>query len=100
MIKKKEKEYIVIIMVKDTKAIGSRIKKKEEEFIIGIIANSKEIDMKVILKMDYQKEKEFFIIIMVIYIKVNGEMIKKKVKEFFILIMVIEEWVIIIMINQ
>ena len=33
-------------------------------------------------------------------IKNGGEMVNKKEKEYFILIMVIEKWVIILMINQ
>ena len=50
--------------------------------------------------MVIKKEKVFIIIMMVIDMKVNGEMIKNKEKELNIIAMAIEEWVIIITINQ
>ena len=59
--KRKEKEFIILIMEIDMKVIGKMIKGKEKEFIIIIM----EIDMKVILKMIKEKEKEFIILIMV-----------------------------------
>ena len=42
----------------------------------------------------------FYISIMVIDMKEILEMIKEKEKEFIIIIMVIDQWVIIIMVNQ
>ena len=44
MIKEKEKEYFIGIMVRDMKVIGKMIIKKEKEYIIIIVA----VDMKVI----------------------------------------------------
>ena len=41
MIKEKEKEYIIGMMVEDMKEIGKMIKKKEKEYMIIIV----EIDM-------------------------------------------------------
>ena len=43
----KEKQYFIIIMVKDMKVIGKIIKEKEKEYIILMMV----IDMKVIGKM-------------------------------------------------
>ena len=62
MIKKKEKEYYIIIMEIDMKVILNQGKKKEKEYIIIIT----EIDMKMKMKMNgkiiLQKEKEFIFI--------------------------------------
>ena len=54
------------MMVIDMKVILKMIKEKEKEYIILMMVNGKVIDMKVILKMIKGKEKEFTIIIMVI----------------------------------
>jgi len=54
------------MLVIDMKVILEMIKKKEKEFIILIKILLKVIDMKVILKMINMKEKEFIILIMVI----------------------------------
>jgi len=48
------------------KEIREMIKEKEKEFIILIIIKGKVIDMKEIGEMIIEKEKEFIIIIMVI----------------------------------
>ena len=48
------------------KEIRKIIKPKEKEFIIIIMVNLKIIDMKEILKMINKKEKEYIIIIIVI----------------------------------
>ena len=72
MIKQKEKEYFMAIMMIDMKVNGEMIKEKEKEFIIIMQNHGRVIDMKV-----------------------NIEMASKKEKEFIILQMVIEEWVII-----
>ena len=47
MVRLKEKEFIIIIMEKNKKAILKMIKRKEKEFIIIRMV----IDMKVILKI-------------------------------------------------
>ena len=52
------------------------IKGKEKEFIIGMMVNGKVIYMKVILEMIIKKEKEFIILLKVIDMKVILEMIK------------------------
>ena len=57
------------------KVILEMIKKKEKEFIILIKILLKVIDMKVILKMINMKEKELIILIMVIELWVNFIMI-------------------------
>ena len=58
------------------------------------------INMKGILKMVNQMEKVYIIFTMVTDMKANFEIGKKKEKVYIIIIMVIEEWVIILMINQ
>ena len=49
---KKEKEYIILIMVIDMKVIIKMIMLKGKVFIIGIENLLKVIDIKVILEMD------------------------------------------------
>ena len=53
------------------KVNGEMIKKKEKEFFILMTG----IDMKVILEMVNLKEKEFIFIIMVVDMKENGKMV-------------------------
>ena len=62
----KEKEFYIVQMVIDMKEILKMIKKMEKEFIIVIESHSKVIDMKEIIKMRKEKEKEYIIIKMVI----------------------------------
>jgi hypothetical protein len=83
MIKGKEKEYCILMMVIDMKVIIKIIKEKEKEYTIKIMV----IDMKVIGKMIKLKEKEYFIVIMVLYVRANGKMVKLKGKVYFIFIM-------------
>ena len=81
MEKEKEKDYIILIVANgkaiDMKVIGEIIKKKEKEYFIGMMV----IDMKVIIKIIKEKEKEYIIIMMVIDMKEIGKMIKEKEKE-------------------
>ena len=56
------------------KESGEMIKKKEKEFIIIIMSHGKVIDMKEIGEMIKKKEKELFILKMEIYIKENLKM--------------------------
>ena len=86
----KEKEFIIGMMGIDMKVNGKMVKRKEKEFIILIKNPVKVIDMKVIIEMIKEKEKEFIIIIMVKDMKVIGEMIKWKEKELCILMVAIE----------
>ena len=58
------------IMVIDMKVNGEMVKRKEKEFIIIIKSHLKVIDMRVNIEMVNRKEKEFIIIIMVIGMKV------------------------------
>ena len=56
--------------------------------------------MKVIGKMAKEKESEFITIKVVIDMKGIGKIIKDVEKEHFIIIMAIEQWVIIVTIDQ
>ena len=51
MVKRREKEFIILMMVIDMREILKMIKGKEKEFIILIMNLGKEIDMKVIGNM-------------------------------------------------
>ena len=56
MVKEKEKEFFMVIMVIDMKVIGEIVNKKEKVFIIIIMSPGKVIDMKVIGGMVKKKE--------------------------------------------
>ena len=70
----KEKNIIKKVILY-LKVNGKMIKKKEKEYIILIMVNGKVIDMKGILKMVRGKEKEYIIIMMAIDMKENTKMI-------------------------
>jgi len=78
------------------KVILEMIKERERAFIIIKVV----VDMKEIIEMVKKMEKVYFIGMAGIDMKVTGKMIIWKEKELSILIMVIEEWGIILMINQ
>ena len=61
--------YGIQLTVIDTKVILKTVKKKEKEFIIIIENLLKVIDMKAIIKIINKMEKELFISVMVIDMK-------------------------------
>ena len=91
MIKKKEKEYIIIIMEIDMKVILKIIILKEKESIIIITV----IDMKVILLIINSKEMVYFIIKMERLLRAFGKtvnVLKKRYNKLIVIIIKIKKF--------